>query len=134
MDLEQLESAVSQAPEQAEAMIAELVRGGDVEGIARIVHGTHVEQLQLRAIDALAELGGGDANAILTDLLETENRRYVRGGTEQQQQHQRVRGQLLGSLARMHRIAPPRREDDEEAIAEFVSRCRATGHDPTPGG
>ena len=123
MRLAELEEMMHEEPGEAEAAIAELVSNSNVEELAHIATDGRVEALKLRAIDGLADVGGPEAAAALAEMLESVNRPFLEGGTEQQLEHKARQARLVQSLARVRGVPAPAGRSQED-IAEFLESCR----------
>src|SRR5687767_13476183 len=123
MRLAELEEMMHEEPGEAEAAIAELVSNSNVEELAHIATDGRVEALKLRAIDGLADVGGPEAATALAEMLESVNRPFLEGGTEQQLEHKARQGRLVQSLARVRGVPAPAGRSQED-IAEFIEEFR----------
>jgi hypothetical protein len=122
MELNELEEMMTEEPGDAEAAIAELAASSNVEELAKIATSARIARLAEAAVEALGEVGGPQATAVLRDMATTANRRLVEGGTEQQIEQNRMRGRVVQSLARARGVAPPAggSQEDIEAFIESV--------------
>lgn len=123
MELTAIEAQASEDPTSAEATIQRLVEAGDIEELSGLAASGRVAGLQARAIEALGEIGGGEATARLVGLLERANAAAVEGGTEQRLDQERLRAELVRSLSRARGVGAPDPRD-RRAVAEFVEACR----------
>jgi hypothetical protein len=123
MRLAELEEMMIEEPGEAEAAIAELVSGGDVEQLTEIAQEGRVPELKLRAIDGLGNVGGAEAAAALIEMLEQATTTLILGGTEQKREHELKQRRLAQSLSRARGVPAPAGQSRAE-IAEFIESCR----------
>lgn len=123
MRLAELEEMMIEEPSEAEAAIAELVSSSNVEELSQIAASGRVEALKLVAIEGLADVGGSAASAALVELLESVNRPFLEGGSEQRREHEARQRTLVKSLARAKRVPEPTVKTRRD-ITEFIESCR----------
>ena len=88
MDVRWLERLMVDQPSAADAEIERLAGRGDVHTLAQIVQTSRTHAVKLRAIEALGEVAGSEAE--LTNLVESLNT-LVLGGTEQRREREQLR-------------------------------------------
>jgi len=123
MDLNALEEMMAEEPGSAEAAIAELAANSNVDELGHVAKSARVPGLAEAAIEALGDIGGDEAVAVLVELAQSTNKPFVEGGTEQKIEQQRLRSHVVQSLARARGVAPPAGRSQED-VAEFIESVR----------
>jgi HEAT repeat protein len=123
MRLEELEEMMTEEPAEAEAAIAEIAAGGNVDQLAHIAKATHQHEVRLSTIEQLGMVGGPEATEALVEMLEAANTPLAIGGTEQRMERAAVQARLIRALARTRGVRPPAVQSQSE-IAEFIESIR----------
>lgn len=107
----------------AKQAISAIRQQRDRDTLIKIIQEVPVVALKVEAIKAIGEIGTKREAGVLIQLLEPINTTMIRGGSDQQAEHQQMKEALVSAIARISAVPPPI-ERSETAISQFVSDAK----------